>query len=115
MYKIDEELYYGLLKKYSFDIVIEEIKELLKLRTLDFLDDNTNVTAIVRGIFIRSGLINLDDIEVLALNEMFHNLIEKKEYLIIHSEDHISEDIIISSFKSVKRDREKPKKLSLKK
>lgn len=115
MYKIDEELYYGLLKKYFFDIVIEEIKELLKLRTLDFLDDNTNVTAIVRGIFIRSGLINLDDIEVLALNEMFHNLIEKKEYLIIHSEDHISEDIIISFFKNVKRDREKPKKLSLKK
>ena len=115
MYKIDEELYYGLLKKYSFDIVIEEIKELLKLRSLDFLDDNTNVTAIVRGIFIRSGLINLDDIEVLALNEMFHDLIEKKEYLIFHSEDHISEDIIISSFKNVKRDREKPKKLSLKK
>lgn len=114
MYKIDEKLYYGLLKKYSFDIVIEEIKELLKLRSLDFLNDNTNITAITRGIFIRAGLINLNDIEILALNEIFHDLIEKKEYLILHSEDHMSEDIIISSFKEVKSDREKPKKLSLK-
>ena len=71
-----------LLKNYSINTILEQIKELLKLTDSDFLEDNTNITAIARACLLRACLINLNDDNIMTLNELFHILIEEDIYLI---------------------------------
>lgn len=114
LYKIDNKLYKDMIKNYSINTIIEQIKELLKLTDSDFLEDNTNITAIARACLLRACLINLNDDNIMTLNELFHILIEEDIYLIFHYEDRISESIIADAFKKVGNDKQKPKILSLK-
>ena len=114
LYKIDNKLYKDMIKNYSINTILEQIKELLKLTDSDFLEDNTNITAIARACLLRACLINLNDDNIMTLNELFHILIEEDIYLIFHYEDRISESIIADAFKKVNNDKQKPKILSLK-
>lgn len=114
LYKIDNKLYKDMIKNYSINTILDQIKELLKLTDSDFLEDNTNITAIARACLLRACLINLNDDNIMTLNELFHILIEEDIYLIFHYEDRISESIIADAFKKVNNDKQKPKILSLK-
>lgn len=114
LYKIDNKLYKDMIKNYSINTILEQIKELLKLTDSDFLEDNTNITAIARACLLRACLINLNDDNIMTLNELFHILIEEDIFLIFHYEDRISESIIADAFKKVNNDKQKPKILSLK-
>lgn len=114
LYKIDNKLYKDMIKNYSINTILEQIKELLKLTDSDFLEDNTNITAIARTCLLRACLINLNDDNIMTLNELFHILTEEDIYLIFHYEDRISESIIADAFKKVSNDKQKPKILSLK-
>ncbi|MGM9876556.1 MAG: hypothetical protein ACI310_04940 [Bacilli bacterium] len=114
LYKIDNKLYKDMIKNYSINTILDQIKELLKLTDSDFLEDNTNITAIARTCLLRACLINLNDDDIMTLNELFHISIEEDIYLIFHYEDRISESIIADAFKKVSNDRQKPKILSLK-
>lgn len=114
LYKIDNKLYKDMIKNYSINTILEQIKELLKLTDSDFLEDNTNITAIASTCLLRACLINLNDDNIMTLNELFHILTEEDIYLIFHYEDRISESIIADAFKKVSNDKQKPKILSLK-
>lgn len=115
LYKLDDAMYQDLTKDNNLSLAVSQLRELVKISDIEYLDDNTNISAIARCCFLRSAFINLDNDIIIALNDNFHNIIENNIHLILHNDDVISEKLIINAFNMIKEDREKPKTLSLNK
>lgn len=115
LYKLDDTIYQDLIKDNNLSLAVSQIRELVKMTDIEYFDDNTNISAIARCCFLRSAFINLDNDIIMELNDNFHNIIENDIHLILHSDDVISEKLIINAFNMIKEDREKPKTLSLNK
>lgn len=115
LYRLDEKMYEELNKESSLYLAVDQMKELVKITDSEFLEDNTNISAIARCCFLRSAFLHLDDETIMELNDNFHNVIEEKSYLILHSDDEIGQKMVINAFNIIKKDREKPKTLSLNK
>lgn len=115
LYKLDDTMYQDLTKDNNISLAVEQLRELVKISDIEYLDDNTNISAIARCCFLRSAFINLDNDIIIELNDNFHNIIENDIHLILHNDDVISERLIINAFNMIKKDREKPKTLSLNK
>lgn len=109
--------------KLSFDIIKLsslkpkaqiEINKLLKIPDSDYSNLSTNVNSIISSCYIRAILALMNEDEVKRFEQEFIRQIEKPEYLRTHLYDRISENIILSCFKSFQYDKKRTRVLSTK-
>ena len=114
LYHIDLDTYNFMKDDYCEKISSKQILDFLDVEDLDYNDRMKSISAILRMCYIRACLLMMSNDKIDDVNYVFHDYIEDEEYLNNHSNDTISEKLIISCFKSLKKDRTKVKRLSLK-
>lgn len=61
LYNLDETIYQDLNMDCNISLAVEQLRELVKITDIEYLNDNTNISAIARCCFLRSAFINLDN------------------------------------------------------
>lgn len=113
VYKLDEEMYQELNMESNTLLVAEQVRNILKVTDMDYLDDDVNITVIARKCFLRSALLFIDNSTIIELNSNFNDLLKDDIYKIFYDKERISKDIVTNVFNNIKKDKEKPKTLSL--
>lgn len=95
-------------------IALNEIYELLEINDSDYSDIYKSSQAIKRENMIKAVLNLISDEKISDINYTFHEYIEDKEYTLVHPNSNVSENIIINSFKNIKKNKIKIQVLSSK-
>ena len=90
-----------------------QISELLEFRDSEYKDSNKLIESILRQCLMRSAFLFMSDDSISDIYYEFYEFIEGDNYLKRHPNDRISEQIIISCFKAIQKDRKKTSVLSL--
>ena len=111
--QMELSLYEFLKVSYGVKICTQQISELLEMQDIDYNDQTKASSSIIRQCFIRAGFMMLNDVAIKDMNIAFEELIKDKKYISEHTNNKISEHLILDSFKYINKDKDKQKILSL--
>lgn len=111
--RTDLYLYQLFKNNYANRIAMESILNILEISDSDYMKTNESIFSILNQCYLRSSLLQMDDDYISDSNYAFHEFVEGKEYNKNYPEHNISEQIIISCFKGIKKDREKQFEVSI--
>lgn len=102
-------------KKFSSYLVEEQTEILLSECDDKALSDSTKrAIALLRTGLLRTGLLSLNDEEIMDLNMRFHDTIESDSYMAMHPQNEEVEEMIRNAYRQVKRDKMIPITVSFK-
>lgn len=108
----DLELFELLKNSYGTREANQQISEIIEMNDMDYSDPTKATTSILRQCLMRAAFLLMSDEVISDINYEFHQFIEDKNYLERHHKDRISEQIVVSCFRGIKKDRNKPSVLS---
>lgn len=114
IYNINPKLYTNIKDIIGSKIVSTQIYKILEIKDEEYNNINIVASQIIRQCMIKSYLTLMSDTKISDVNYELHELIEDKDYEELYPNHNISENIIINLFKSIKKDKEKIKILSIK-
>lgn len=110
---VDSSDYNFYKKMMGINKSINQMANLIEMGDIDFSDMKKSISSILRQCMMRASFLFMSDEDIAEVNYGFHSFIENDDYLLEHKNDKIAEQLVISCFKSVKRDRNKPSIVSL--
>lgn len=105
--KLNQEFLDKFKKEYNKKLYTTQITKLLEMKDEDYDNEIVAMNAYLRSIMLRAIFLSMGDIEINDFNYEFHELIDNSN----NKFQQRSIDLIISSFKAVKKDRIKQKEL----
>jgi hypothetical protein len=107
------EVYEFLTDLSIFEIVKEQLIEILEISDMDYSDIYKATTSILRQCLMRAGISFLSDTKVLTLSSIYEEHTQSETYLNNHQYDYISKQVIATSLQNIKKDKSKKLTLSL--
>ena len=111
----ESELSYEIIRYAGLKNKVQtEINKLIQIPDIKYSSPSTNIDSIISSCYIRALLSLMKDDDVKNIEREFTTQIESPEYLYKHLFDRISENIILSCFKSFKYDKGRARILTIK-
>lgn len=104
-YDFDIDFYKEIKDNYLYDECVNYITKLLLISDDDYSNQVVSINALLIRSYVKSLMFLLSDLLINNINYDFHNYIESKDYLKKHFNNSISEQLSISIFKEIKKDR----------